>query len=163
MSLWRVPWTCGIRVEHHHLWDSARELSFWAYRVVQDPSDSKSNWLHVDIFRFCCFHSFEVYSSIDSSKMIGDYSKVPNFNRLLMQLSTGSSATSGRFSPFIEGSNFCKINVLFYLLTYTIALSHLQFTTYLKTWHQNCISVIRLLNFSLINTISQTSHEVSIR
>ena len=39
--------------------------------VGQDPSDSKSSWLHVDIiFRFC-FHSFEVYSSIDSSKLIG--------------------------------------------------------------------------------------------
>ena len=32
--------------------------------VGQDLSDSKSNRLHVDIFRFC-FHSFEVYS-IDS-------------------------------------------------------------------------------------------------
>ena len=27
--------------------------------VGQDPSDSKSNWIHVDIFRFF-FHSFEV-------------------------------------------------------------------------------------------------------
>ena len=36
--------------------------------VGQDPSDCKSNRLHVDIFRLC-FHSFEVYS-IDSSKMI---------------------------------------------------------------------------------------------
>ena len=39
--------------------------SFWAHRVGQDPSDSKSNRLHVDIVRFC-FHSFGVYS-IDSS------------------------------------------------------------------------------------------------
>jgi hypothetical protein len=27
--------------------------SFWAYIVSQDASDSKSNRLHVDIFRFC--------------------------------------------------------------------------------------------------------------
>ena len=34
--------------------------SFWALvRVGQDPSDSKSNRFHVDIFRFR-FHSFEV-------------------------------------------------------------------------------------------------------
>ena len=37
----------------------------------QDPSDSKSNQLHVDIiFRFC-FYLFRVYS-IDSSKMVGN-------------------------------------------------------------------------------------------
>jgi hypothetical protein len=39
--------------------------SFWADVVGQDPSDSKSSRLNVDIFRFC-FHSYEVYS-IDSS------------------------------------------------------------------------------------------------
>ena len=39
--------------------------------VGQDPSDSKSNRLHVDIFQFF-FHSFEVYSSIDYFKMIGN-------------------------------------------------------------------------------------------
>ena len=37
--------------------------------VGQDPSDSKSNQLHVDIIRFGV-GSFEVYS-IHSSKMIG--------------------------------------------------------------------------------------------
>ena len=51
-------------------WTSAREVSFWAYRVCQDPSDSKSNWLHVHIVWFS-FHSFEV-DSIDSSKMMGN-------------------------------------------------------------------------------------------
>ena len=40
------------------------------YIVGQGPSDSKSNRLHVHIFR-CCFDSFEVYS-IDSSKRIGN-------------------------------------------------------------------------------------------
>ena len=29
---------------------------FWAYIVGQDPSDSKSNRLHVDIFGFCFIH-----------------------------------------------------------------------------------------------------------
>ena len=45
--------------------------------VSQDPSDSKPNRLHVDIFRFC-FHSFEV-CSIDSSKMMGKFPEVFNF------------------------------------------------------------------------------------
>ena len=48
--------------------------SFGAYRVSQDPCDSKSNRLHVDIFRFC-FHSFEVHS-IDSSNMIGKFPEI---------------------------------------------------------------------------------------
>ena len=30
--------------------------SFWAHIVGQDPSDSKTNQLHVDIFRFCFIH-----------------------------------------------------------------------------------------------------------
>ena len=53
--------------------------------VGQEPSDSKSSWLHVDIFRFC-FHSFEVYFFIDSSKMIGNFPEVSNFNRLFLKL-----------------------------------------------------------------------------
>ena len=52
--------------------------------VGQDPSDSKSDWLQVDIFRFC-FHSFDVYS-IDSSKMIGNPPEVSNFNWLFLKL-----------------------------------------------------------------------------
>ena len=63
--------------------------------VGQDSSYSKSNRLHVDIFRFC-FHSFEVYF-IDSSIIIGNSHKVSNFNRLFlctqpihMQLTVGS-------------------------------------------------------------------------
>ena len=53
--------------------------------VGQDASDSKSNRLHVDIFRFC-FHSFEVYSCIDSCKMIGKFPEVSNFNRLFLEV-----------------------------------------------------------------------------
>ncbi len=64
----------------------------------RDPSDSKSNRLHVDIFRFWCFHSFEVYSIIDFSKMIGDSLKVSNFNRLFLN-SVGPFVTNSRFSP----------------------------------------------------------------
>ena len=63
----------------------AREV-FGAYTVGRDPCDSKSNRLHVDIFQFWCIHSFEVYSIIDSSKMIGKYSEVLNFNRLFLKL-----------------------------------------------------------------------------
>ena len=47
--------------------------------VGQDPSDSKSKWSHVDIFRGC-FNLFEVYSIV-SSKIIGNSPEVSNFNR----------------------------------------------------------------------------------
>ena len=46
--------------------------------VGQDPNDSRSNQLHVDIFHLC-FHSFKVYS-IDSDKMINDSPEVVNFD-----------------------------------------------------------------------------------
>ena len=59
--------------------------NFWAYKVGQATSDFKSNRLHVDIFRFWCFHSFEVYS-IDSSKTIDEFPEVLNFNRLFLKL-----------------------------------------------------------------------------
>ena len=59
---------------------------FWAYRVGQDPGDSKSSGLHVEIIFQFCFHSFEVYSLIDSSKMIGNSPQVSNFNRLFLIL-----------------------------------------------------------------------------
>jgi hypothetical protein len=56
--------------------------------VGQDPNDSKSSRLHVDIiFRFC-FHSFEeAYSSKYSSQMIGN-----------SRTSTGYSVTDWQFS-----------------------------------------------------------------
>ena len=59
--------------------------SFWAYIVRQDPSDSKSNQLHVDIFQFC-FYSFEEVYSVDSSKMIRNSPEISNFNRLDLKL-----------------------------------------------------------------------------
>ena len=49
--------------------------------VGQDPSDSKSSRLHVDIFRVF-FHSFGVYS-IDSSRITSKYREVSNFNRFM--------------------------------------------------------------------------------
>ena len=71
--------------------------------VGQHPSDSRSSRLHVDIFWFCCFHSFdEVYSSIDSSEMMGiSPAEVSNFNCLVisqtqpvpLQLTASSSRT----------------------------------------------------------------------
>jgi len=51
--------------------------------VGQDPSDSKSTRLHVDIFR-CCFIHLR-YLLIDSSKMIGDSPEVSDFNWLFAQ------------------------------------------------------------------------------
>ena len=62
--------------------------SFWAYIVGQGPSDSESNWLHVDIIFQLCFHSFEeVYSSTDSSKMMGNSPpEVSTFKRLFLKL-----------------------------------------------------------------------------
>ena len=80
--------------------------SFWAYRVSQDPSgfffflffwrqeanwptpndpsDSKFNQLHVDIFRFL-FYSFEVYC-LDSSRIVSEIPEVLNSNRLCYEL-----------------------------------------------------------------------------
>ena len=58
-----------------------------------------TGWLHVDNFQFCCIHSFEVYSSIISSKVIG------NSPEVLDPTSTGYSSnstgyvTNCRFSP----------------------------------------------------------------
>ena len=53
--------------------------------VGQDPSDSKSNQLHVDILRFCFIH-LRYIPSIDSSKMIDNSPKVLNCNRLFLKL-----------------------------------------------------------------------------
>ena len=64
---------------------SVREVFGLTYIVGQDPSDSKSNQLHVDIFQVCCFHSVEVYS-IDSSKMSGNSPEVFNFNQLNLKV-----------------------------------------------------------------------------
>ena len=61
--------------------------------ACQDPNDSKSSWLHVDIIFQLCFHSFEVYSSIDSSKMIGNFLEASSFNRLFLKLHRACTAS----------------------------------------------------------------------
>ena len=67
---------------------SAREGSFWAYSVGQDPSYSKSNRLHVDISSaFDAFIHFKYFLNIDSSKMIPNSHEVSNFNQLFLKLS----------------------------------------------------------------------------
>ena len=68
--------------------------------VSQDPSVSKSNRLHVDIFRVC-IQSFEVYS-IDSSKMIVILLKSPTSIGYFSNW-TGSAVTSRRFFRSSEG------------------------------------------------------------
>ena len=68
--------------------------------ISQNPSVSKSNWLHVVIFQYFVI-DLGIYS-IDSSTMTGgNFPKVLNFNRLFLN-STGSSVTSSWFSPFID-------------------------------------------------------------
>ena len=52
--------------------------------VGQDPSDSKSNWLHVHHLPVLLY-SLEVYS-IHSSKMICDSPEVSNFDWLFLKL-----------------------------------------------------------------------------
>ena len=64
-----------LRARSHHgprSWTSGREVFGHIYATVgQDPRDSKSNRLHVDIiFQFASIHSRYILS-IDSSKMIG--------------------------------------------------------------------------------------------
>ena len=65
-----------------HRWGQCLE-SFWAHTVGQDPNDSKSNRLHVHIFRLG-FHSSKVHS-IYYYQMIG-ISPNSNFNRLFLKL-----------------------------------------------------------------------------
>ena len=48
-------------------------------RVILNPTGYM-----LDIFRFCYFHLFEVYSSIDSSKMIGIFPEVLSFDLLIL-------------------------------------------------------------------------------
>ena len=76
---------------------SAREV-FGAYESVKilvllNPCSIVILVLHVDTFRFCHFHSFEIYYFIDSSKMISKFPAVLDFNRLFLQLTAGTSWT----------------------------------------------------------------------
>ena len=53
-------------------------------KIGQNASVSKSNWLHVEFVQFC-LDQFEVYSTY-SSKMIGNFPKLLNSNRLYFKL-----------------------------------------------------------------------------
>ena len=78
----------------NHVWRALKTsiLEYWEGAVPgkflgivsQDISDSKSNRLHVDIFRFC-FHSIGIYSA-DSSRMLGNSLEVSNFNWFFFKL-----------------------------------------------------------------------------
>ena len=61
-------------------------LGKFLVRVGQDPSDSKSSWLHVDIFQFCFMH---LGYTMDSSKMINNPPEVSSFNQLCLKLLPG--------------------------------------------------------------------------
>ena len=78
----QINWHDGCQIVKIQLCEAVPGKFFGIVR--QGPSDSESNRLHVDIFRFCS-QSFEVYS-IDSSKMIGIFPEVSNFNRLNLKL-----------------------------------------------------------------------------
>jgi hypothetical protein len=52
--------------------------------ISRDPSVSKSNWLHVEIFQFILYE-FGV-CSINSSKMMGTFPEVLNFDWLFLKL-----------------------------------------------------------------------------
>ena len=73
--------------------------------IGQDPSVSKSNQLHVDIFRFF-FYLSQVYS-IDSSRMMGNFPEVLNFNQLFLKLNqfvcNKHSVFPVRWSPSLRG------------------------------------------------------------
>ena len=74
----------------------------------QDPSVSKSNRLHVDIFSIF-LHQFEIYS-IHSYKMIGKFLKSWTSTSYFSN-STGSSATNHRFSPDIGETWQCFLGL----------------------------------------------------
>ena len=98
----RSSWTICKRYDPPNVESSAQEVVEHKELVKIDPGDSKSNRLHVrNTFPFCCFHSFEVYSSLDSSKTFGiiiNLLKSPTSTSHFSN-STGSSATNRQFSP----------------------------------------------------------------
>ena len=76
----------NMRVQSQETWGSNQCLKVFGHiesvkiLVILNPT----GWLHVGIFPFF-FHSFEVYS-IDSSKRIGNFHSVLNFNWLFLKL-----------------------------------------------------------------------------
>ena len=81
---------------------------FWAYIVGRDLVILNPTGYMLDIFRVC-FHSLDVISSIDSSKMINNFLEVSNFNQLFSN-STGSSVTNRQFFP--SGAPFTLLPIV---------------------------------------------------
>ena len=77
--------------------------SFWAW-LIKILWDFKSNWFHVDHL-LVLLSSIEVYSMIDSSKRIGKFPEVLNFNRFFLKLN--------RFFPdIVENRQTLKRHIL---------------------------------------------------
>ena len=66
--------------------------------VYQYPSDSKSNWLHVDVFQFCLFYLR--YILLIPPKRLENFLKSWT-STVYFSYSTGSSATNRQFFPNI--------------------------------------------------------------
>ena len=71
--------------QFYELWTSAREVFGQSESVKILMILNPTGYMLDIIIRFC-FHSFEVYSCIDSSKMIGNSPEVSNFNGLFLKL-----------------------------------------------------------------------------
>ena len=65
-----------------------------------DPSVCKSNRSHVDNLRFSFINLVFLYYSMNSSKMIGEFPAISNFNRLFLTLNR-FIVTNCRFSSII--------------------------------------------------------------
>ena len=79
---------------------------------IFDPNPSKSMCFHVQSVT-CCdlsdfFNRFEVYS-IDSSKMMGNFPEVLNFNHLFSQTQPVQYVTSSHFSPSLKWSRLLYV------------------------------------------------------
>jgi hypothetical protein len=101
--------------------------------IGRDPSVSKCNWLHVEIFWLFLYklEVFEVYC-FNSSKMMGNFPKVLNFNQLFLKLS-GWSVTSGRFLP-IHWSSSEEYVIILSILSRVPYLWRCFYTYYTPQW-----------------------------
>ena len=99
---WPLPSLSNSRnsfsIDHNEWRKQGKKQCPWKILGIigQDPTVSKSNWLHVDIFRFFLYY-LEAYS-IDSSKMTSKFPKVLNFDQLFLKL---NRFMSSQFSSFI--------------------------------------------------------------
>jgi hypothetical protein len=122
-ALWRIMiWTCLLLNERHNITQHRTYIFVGLENITmewlrfklrsrpvpgkclgiagQDPSDSKSNRLHVGIFRLC-FHSCEVYSIVPlkwSGTLLKSQTSTNSFSN-----STGSSVTNTFPTPYGAG------------------------------------------------------------